>query len=164
MQFSRNDYQYYNALHEVFSADYREINQYLLDLYVRPKQFIDETGAPIDRFLREYTLPGVPRMAEVPTQAVLEFISQIDEFTSETTGLFNEHKAHTDMCAEYMQKASLLKGKKDAEDKEALLELTPELVKVHEGLKKIKEKADYMAERLENLQNRWAGMKGVINR
>lgn len=168
MQFSRNDYQYYSALHDIFSADYHEINQYVLDLYMRPRQFMDETGPSLDRFLREYTMPGVPRVAEVPTSSVLEFIGQIDEFSAQTVRLFDEHKAHVDMCAKYMQKVSRLKEKSEVKDEQEVMpdftELTPELVKVHEGLKKIKEKADSMAERLEALQNRWVGIKSTINR
>ena len=167
MPYSQRDYRQYSQMHDVFSADYYEINQYVLEIYNRPKQFIEETSAPLDRFLREYTLPGVPRKAEVPTHAVLDFISAVDDFTNQTVGLFNEHKAHVDMCSNYMQKVSLLKeieqGKHDEEVKLNYLELAPELVQVHEGLKKIKVKADSMAERLDTLQNRWAGMKGAIN-
>jgi hypothetical protein len=166
MPFSQRDYSHYSLMHDTFSADYHEINQYILQLYHRPKQFIDETSAPLDRFLREYTVPGAPRKAEVPTHTVLDFISQMDEFTTHAAGLFSEHKAHVDMCANYMQKVTLLKeiekGKHDEEIRLNYLELAPELVQVHEGLRKIKEKADSMAERLENLQNRWAGIKGAI--
>ena len=167
MQFSQHDYKYYSALHDVFSADYHVINQYVLDIYMRPKQFIDETGPSLDRFLREYTIPGAPRPAEVPTHTVLEFISQIDEFTAQTTGLFDEHKVHVDMCADYMKKVTLLRERSEVMEEEVLPEftdLTPELLKVHQGLKTIKDKADSMAERLEHLQQRWAGIKGAINR
>ena len=168
MQFSQHDYRYYSALHDIFSADYKEINQYVLEVYTRPKQFIDETSAPLDRFLREYSLPGAPRPKEVPTNVVLDFIGQIDEFTSQTTSLFNEHKEHIDVCTKYMKKVEVLKDIEKGKLVEEVLmnytELTPELLTVHDGLKKIKEKADSMAERLENLQNRWADMKGAINR
>ena len=167
MQYSQYDYHHYSLMHDIFSADYHEVNQYVLELYVRPKQFIEETSAPLDRFLREYTLPGVPRQAEVPTQTVLDFINQIDEFTTQTVSLFNEHKTHVAMCTQYMHKVSLLKeiehDKVEEEVRLNYLELAPELMQVREGLTKIKEKADWMAERLNNLQNRWAGMKGAIN-
>ena len=166
MNVSYDKLHYYNALHDVFSVDYHEINQYVLDLYTRPKQFIAETGPPLDRFLREYTLPGAPRSVEVPTGAVLEFIGQIDEFTTQTVVLFDEHKAYVDQCARYMQKASGLRnsGSDIAADEvlPRLTELTPELISVHEGLKKIKEKADSMAEILARLQARWRFMKGAL--
>jgi len=168
MRLTQHDYEYYSALHDIFSADYHEINGYVLELYLRPKQFIEETGPPLDRFLREYTMPGVPRLTEVPTTAVLDFISQINEFTTQTTGLFDEHKAYVDMCDKYLQKVSGLREKSEVVAEYEVIpdytELTPELIKVHEGLKKIKEKADSMAERLENLQARWAGMKGSLKR
>jgi hypothetical protein len=168
MPYSQRDYRHYSLMHDIFSADYHEVNQYVLALYTRPKQFIEETQDPLDRFLREYTLPGTPRQAEVPTHAVLEFISQIDEFTAQTTGLFDEHKAHVDLCSKYMLKVQVLKeieqGKLDEEVQLNFIELAPELFEVHQGLKNIKEKADSMAAKLENLQNRWAGIKGSINR
>ncbi len=165
MPYTQRDYRHYSLMHDIFSADYREINQYVLEMYDRPKQFIDETSAPLDRFLREYTLPGVPRQAEVPAHAVLDFISQIDEFAAQTVGLFNEHKAHVDMCAQYMHKVELLKEVEHGTDEEIRLnymELAPELVDMHQGLKSIKEKADMMAEHLGKLQSRWAGIKGAI--
>ena len=167
MKVSCHNHKYYNALHDVFTVDYHEINQYILDLYNRPKLFIDETGPPLDRFLREYTLPGAPRPADMPTGVILYFIGQIDEFTAQTAGLFDEHKAHVDECAKYMQKVSRLKKttKSNFVDTQPELSgLTTELINVHEGLKRIKEKADQMAERLQKLEGRWADMKGAINR
>lgn len=168
MKLSKQSWHYYNALHDIFSVDYHEINQYILDLYNRPKQFIEETGPPLDRFLREYTLPGAPRSAGVSTGAILEFIGQIDEFSCQTAGLFNEHKAHVDQCTKYMQKASQLKtiekhGPANRVVSE-LTDLTPELISVHEGLKQIKQKADSMAEKLEKLEARWGDVKNAINR
>ena len=163
MRASLHDDKYFNALHGVFAVDYHDVNQYLLELYVRPKQFIDETGPVLDRFLREYTIPGLPRETAVPTRAVLEFIGQMDEFSSQTTGLFDEHKAYVEECSKYMEKAGSLDSNKD-EVIIDYLSLTPELIKVHQGLIKIKEKADYMTERLEHLQNRWSGIKDAIAR
>ncbi len=166
MRASLNNHQYFNALHDVFSVDYHEVNQYLLELYVRPKQFIDETGPPLDRFLREYTIPGLPRQNAVPTRAVLEFIGQIDEFSAQTSGLFDEHKAYVEECSKFMERASILKLPAEESNTEIIsdyTELTPELIRVHQGLIKIKEKADFMAERLQNLQNRWSGIKDAIN-
>ena len=168
MKASKNSWHYYNALHDIFSVDYHEINQYLLSLYTRPKQFIDETGAPIDRFLREYSQPGQPRSAEVPTGAILEFIGQINEFTVQTTTLFDEHKVHVEQCAKYMQKVSMVrtveKHGPSSQLAPELTELTPELIKVHEGLKVIKQKADSMTERLEKLEARWGSVRAAIVR
>lgn len=168
MKPSQHDQHYYNALHDVFSVDYHDINQYVLELYSRPKQFIAETGPPLERFLREYTLPGAPGKREIPACSVLDFIGQIDEFTSETVGLFDEHKAYVDQCDRYLQKVTLLRagqseGVSDRAEPE-FAELTPELLSVHQGLKKIKEKADSMAEKLERLQTRWTTIKSAINR
>ena len=163
-----HNHQYYSALHTIFTVDYQEINQYVLDLYSRPKQFIDETGPSVERFLREYTLPGAPRSAELPTGVILDFIGQIDEFTSQTTVFFNEHKVHVDECDKYMQKVSAMQSntndKASDEIVPGLTDITSELIYVHEGLKHIKEKADSMAERLEKLESRWATMKTAINR
>jgi hypothetical protein len=168
MKLSRNNLQYYNALHTIFTVDYQQINQYVLDLYSRPKQFIDETGPSVERFLREYTLPGAPRGPELPTGVILDFIGQIDEFTSETSVLFNEHKAHVDQCDKYMQKVSAMQNITNNNSTEEmvpeLMDITSELIYVHEGLKRIKEKASSMAERLGKLENRWATMKTAINR
>ena len=158
-----NNHKYYKALHDVFTVDYHQINEYILDLYNRPMQFIEETGPPLDRFLREYTLPGAPRPADMPTGAILEFIGQIDEFTGQTVSLFDEHKAHVDECAKYMQKVSVLKNNTKSISQEEVEGLTPQLISVHEGLKRIKEKADYMTGKLEKLESRWAFMKGAIN-
>ncbi len=167
MKLSRYNHQYYSALHTIFTVDYHQINQYVLDLYSRPKQFISETGPSLDRFLREYTLPGAPRSAELPTGVILDFIGQIDEFTTETTALFDEHKVHTDECAKYMQKVSVLNSVQSNNAEEItpeLADITADLIYVHEGLKRIKERADSMAERLEKLESRWATMKSAINR
>ena len=168
MKATKHTLHYYNALHDIFSADYHDINQYLLQLYHRPKQFIAETGAPLDRFLREYTLPGAPRSTEVPTSAILEFIGQIDEFANSTVGLFDEHKAHVDQCAQYLLKVSQLKSVEmhgpTSQVAADLTDLTPELITVHEGVRKIKQKADSMKERLDKLENRWTTVKRAIGR
>jgi len=167
MKLSCHNHRYYNALHDVFTVDYHEINQYVLELYSRPKQFINETGPTLDRFLREYTLPGAPRPADLPTGVILDFIGQIDEFTTETTVLFEEHKTHVGQCARYMEKVTTMKNETNYNMEKItpeMTDITSELVYVHEGLKRIKEKADCMAEKLEKLENRWATMKEVINR
>jgi hypothetical protein len=166
MPYSQRDFRHYSVMHDMFSADYREVNKYVLELYNRPKQFMDETSAPLSRFLREYTIPGMPRQAEVPTRTVLDFISQIDDFAAETVGLFDEHKNHVTMCDQYMKKVALLKESEQSAVEEELrlnfMELAPELVHIQQDLKKIKLKADTMLQRLQNLQNRWDGMKEVL--
>jgi hypothetical protein len=167
MKLSCHNQRYFQALHDVFTIDYHEINHYVLELYLRPQQFIKETGPTFDRFLREYTLPGIPRPADMPTGVILDFIGQIDEFTTETTLLFDEHKTHVGQCAKYMEKVTAMKNDLTYNaDKitPALTDITSELVYVHEGLKRIKEKAASMTEKLEKLETRWATMKEVINR
>ncbi|MDB5284473.1 MAG: hypothetical protein JWO06_3548 [Bacteroidota bacterium] len=160
-------YEDYTALHNDFSEAYQVVNKYVLDLYIMPRKFIEETGPALDRFIREYSIPGTPRTHDLSTKSILEFISQVDAFTLDTVNLFNEHKGHVDGCALYMKKVKELERKHDAasmaECADEFLELAPDLLDLHSKLNRIKVQADVMVNRLAKLELRWVRIKTRVN-
>ena len=162
-----NEYEYYNELHDCFNEAFHSINQYVIDLYILPKRFIEETGPALDKFIRNQALPGVPSNPELSSRSVMDFIGQVDDFTVNTIRLFDEHRAQVDDCAAYLEKVSRLEQKcRSGKVSDCTLEyvqLTPELVRLNEGLSRIKEKAEDMVNNLERLEAKWGRIKPRID-
>lgn len=139
------------------------INRYVTDLYLLPKKFVENTGPVLDRYIKEYSFPQTGTRDNTSYNAVLEFIDQLDEFTEGTIELFNEHKIHSDKSKAYQRKVSELNekcsGRIISEYAIDYIELTPELKELHGGLKRIKQRADNMVEKLEKLELRWESIR-----
>ena len=164
---SISKYEDYSTLHNDFSEDYQEINKYVLGLYAYPKKIIDETAPALDRFIREYSVPGTPRSHDLSTKAIFEFISQVDVFTAETVELFNEHKLHVNCCAAYMKKVVEIEQKQDtnldAECADDYIKLVPYVLNLRNQLTRLKRKADNMIARLTKLELRWVRIKARVD-
>jgi hypothetical protein len=159
-------FEYYSNLHNTFNETYASVNLYVMGLYALPRKFIMETGPVLDRFLKEYTVPGAPKNSELSKKAVLEFIGRVDVFTVETIQLFEEHKNHVHNCREYMHKVAQIQGglagTTIAERVISYVELTPELLKLHNGILSIQEKAKLMVIRLEKLELGWRRIRTAV--
>jgi hypothetical protein len=159
-------FEYYSSLHNDFTEYYTVINRYIMELYSLPRKFIVETGPVLDRFLREHTIPGVPKSTDDSSMTVLQFISHLDDFTMDTIRLFTEHKTHVAACSDYLKKVTRLQAScGEDETEQYMLEsinLTPELFNLHKGLIDIKAKADAMIMRLKKLEMKWDGIRIVI--
>lgn len=163
MRISTSQYEYYAALHNDFSEAYTTVNQYVISLYTLPKHFIDETGPLLDRFVREYSIPGSPRNHDLSTRAILDFVGQVDAFTLNTVELFDLHRTHVDNCSAYMKVVHELETKHTnstlTECATDYVRLTPQLQVLQNGLTEIKLKADNMVRRLDTLEKRWEKIK-----
>ena len=167
MRISTSQYEYYTALHNDFSEAYKTVNQYVISLYSLPKKFIEETGPMLDRFVREYSVPGSPRNHDLSTRAILDFVGQVDAFTLNTVELFDLHKKHVDNCVSYMKQVHQLETLHHtsslSECANDYIGLTPQLQVLQNGLTEIKLKADNMVRRLEKLEVRWEKIKPRVN-
>jgi hypothetical protein len=156
-------YEYYRCVQHDFNEAYKMINRYVADLYVLPKKFVENTGPSLDKFIKEYSFPENGNRTNGSFDTVLEFINQLDEFTEKTMDLFEEHKQHSDRSKAYQKKVTELNQKNSgriiSEYAVDFIELTPELTTLHKDLKRIKEKADAMVERLEKLELRWENVR-----
>ena len=156
----------YTTLHSNFAEYYVVINKYIMELYSMPRKFIVETGPVLDRFLREHTVPDVPKSSDNSSMSVLQFISHLDDFTIDTVKLFTEHKTHIAACAGYLKRVTELQtiygDDETAQYIHESISLTPELVSLHNGLVAIKAKADAMIMRLKKLELKWDGIKIVL--
>lgn len=155
-------YEYFRCIHSDFNTAYKMVNEYVSELYVLPKKLIDNTSPVLNRFISDYNfMPGPAANASYET--VLEFIHQMDEFAEETQLLFVEHKQHNDRSRVYLKKINELNeknsGRMVSEYAFDYIDLTPELTELHEGLKRIKVKADKMVDKLEKLELRWNTVK-----
>ncbi len=158
-------FEYYKALHAEFNEMCPVANQYVIELYARPRKFILETGPMLDRFIREQSMPGTPGSRGFPADHVMDFIGLVDDFTLETIALFNEHKSHVDDCKNYMEKTRKLDinfAHLDYAEND-YRRLTLEVLELHNGLIKIKDRADEMIKRLNALEERWDNIKLKIN-
>ena len=74
-----------------FNEAYKLVNNYVSDLYVLPKNFVDTTGPVLDKYIKEYSFDD---NGQQPTsfENVLEFIEQLDDFTAKTVDLYEQHK------------------------------------------------------------------------
>lgn len=158
-------YEYYRCVQHDFNESYKIVNKYVADLYLLPKKFIDNTGPVLDRFIKNYSFgengPGISSF-----ESVVDFIDQLDEFTGKTMELFNEHKLHNDRSKQYLKKVSELNEKNSgriiSEYAVDFIELTPELVKLNNDLKKIKDHADRMVNKLSKLEMRWEDIRAEV--
>ncbi|MDB5281763.1 MAG: hypothetical protein JWO06_838 [Bacteroidota bacterium] len=156
-------YEYYRCIQHDFNEAYKMINRYVADLYVLPKKLVENTGPALDKYITEYSFPQTEGRNTTPYTAVLEFISQLDEFTAGTYDLYKEHQNHNNKSKAYLKKVEELNekcmGRIISEYAVDYIQLTPELTELHEGLKKIKVRADEMVERLERLELRWENVR-----
>ena len=150
-------YEYFRCINHDFNNAYKMVNDYVAELYVLPKRLIDNTAPVLNKFISDYTFSTDGN--NIQFEIVLEFIHQLDEFTAETQTLYKEHKGHTDKSKTFLKKLSELNqkcsGRIVSEYAMEYIDLTPELTELHEGLKRIKCKADKMVEKLEKLELRW---------
>jgi len=150
-------YEYFRCINHDFNSAYKMVNEYVAELYVLPKKMIDTTAPVLTRFISEYTITANGNNA--PYETVLEFIQQLDDFASETLELYQEHRIHSMRSKTYLTKLSELNdrnsGRMVSEYAVEYIDLTPELTELHESLKRIKQKADQMVDRLEKLELRW---------
>ncbi len=158
-------YEYYRCVQHDFNESYKIVNKYVADLYLLPKKFIDNTGPVLDRFIKNYSF-GESTTGVSQFESVVDFIDQLDDFTGKTMELFNEHKSHNDRSKEYLKKVSELSEKNSgriiSEYAVDFIELTPELVKLNNDLKKIKDHADRMVTKLSNLEMRWENIRTEV--
>lgn len=155
-------YEYYRCIHHDFNSAYKMINDYVTDLYVLPKKLIDSNGPVLNKFITDYSFTKAKGSTATSYEFILEFIHQLDEFAEETQNLFKEHKIHSDKSKVYLRKVAELNerctGRMVSEYAVEYVNLTPELTALHEGLKRIKAKADDMVDKLEKLELRWKNL------
>jgi hypothetical protein len=151
-------YEYYRCAQHDFNEAYKLLNSYVSDLYMLPKKFIENTGPALDRYIKDYSFADEGKKNTTPFEAVIDFIDQLDDFTENTMKLFNEHKMHSNKSKVYLKKVEEMNekttGKIVSEYAVDFIELTPELIELQKGLKKIKVSADEMVDRLESLELR----------
>ncbi|HWB64187.1 MAG TPA: hypothetical protein VG603_11790 [Chitinophagales bacterium] len=156
-------YEYYRCVQRDFNEAYKMVNDYVTDLYLLPKKFIDNTGPALDIYIKNYSFASSESRDNNSYQSVIDFISQLDDFTAGTMELFSEHKTHCDRSKAYLRKVLELNernaGKIVSEYAVDYIELTPELRQLHNELKKIKEKADDMVDKLDRLELRWENIR-----
>lgn len=154
-------YEYFRCINHDFNNAYKMVNDYVAELYILPKRLIDSTAPVLNKFITDYTF--TPGGDNIQFEIVLEFIQQLDEFTLETQTLYKEHRLHTDKSKTFLKKLGELNekcsGRIVSEYALEYIHLTPELTELHEGLKRIKSKADQMVEKLEKLELRWKTLR-----
>lgn len=167
MQANTAPYEQYNASHHNFIMAYKIINEYVAELYKLPKRLVEDAGQALDNFCCEDQKPAANYKIKKSCRVIIDFMDQLDVFTVHTIGLFNEHKKHVDQTRVYIRKISALKMKYNGSHTEKEMEeyarLAPELNKLLEGLRNIKQKADDMITRLEKLELRWENIKVKMN-
>ena len=156
-------YEYYRCVQHDFTEAYKLLNSYVSDLYFLTKQFIENTGTALDKYIKEYSFEDEGQKNKTPYDVVLDFIDQLDDFTENTVKLYNEHKMHTNKSKAYLKKVEELNqrtmGRMVSEYAIDFIELTPELTELQKGLKHIKAHADEMVDMLERLELRWDSLK-----
>ena len=159
----KSRYEHFSFLHQDFFESYQVVNQYVSELYTKPKKFISETSPALNNLLREISIPRSPEKNNPVAGGVVEFISELDKFTVETVQLFEAHKNHVSESVNYLNEINRLKtenkGKKMYDFALDYIQLTPQLHKLNNGLTQIKLNADNMADKLELLELRWERIK-----
>jgi hypothetical protein len=167
MQAVNTQFEQYNLSHHNFIEAYKMINEYVAELYQLPQRLVEDAGSTLESFCCEEDKPQVSLKVKRSCSVVIDFMDQLDDFTLHTIQLFNEHKKHVDETRKYIRKVSALQNK--CNNKPALSEpneynrLTHELNDLLNGLKKIKDRADEMVNRLEMLEFRWENIKPMVN-
>ena len=149
----------FHLAHGNFTEAYKMVNEYVTELYLLPKMFLDETWATMDKLTTGRTAPHHSEKTNKPLAAAVKFMDQLDEFTVQTIALFNQHMKHIDATEVYMRKVTLMKakhiGKNLWEHETEYAALSPELNKLMDGLREIKLNADDTLVRLESLEIKW---------
>jgi len=157
---------HFDKMHKHFSESYKLINEYVGEVYQLPIKLIDETEPAFDRYIRDCVIPGEPSRNMQSLPVIVEFIDDLDQFTTETLELFDEHTRHLNKSTLYLRKLSGIQGKaktpKLTATKVTYTQLGKELTQLNKDLKGIKERADEVVSQLEKLELTWRKIKHAI--
>ncbi len=159
-------YEHYHLTHTNFVEAYKMVNEYVTELYRLPKKFLDETEGTMNSVSSKHLSAKAPSANDMSMRVVADFMSQLDEFTMHTIGLFNEHMKHIDETEAYLFNAKALEAKQKGSSWTAFAseysDLTPKVDELMVGLKQIKERADDTLVWLEKLEVKWEDVRDRV--
>ena len=159
MQQSENNTQRFFKMHLEFVEECKQINSEMRALYAMPHKFIEKNASAIDQYLEEAKIPGAPESFNRTLHGVREFVNPLEDFKYQTMQLFFEHRAHTDKCADYLQKSQELRAKSldnSIDLSNGNDSLMDELSALRVGLNCIREKAGAMTSQLGDIEGKWS--------
>lgn len=148
-----------------FYEAYQLVNEYIVELYRLPRKFVEEAEPAMERYMKEYGIPGSPRRNVLSYPEVAAFIDQLDDLTIEVLLLFKQHKSHFGKSAVYMKKVTMKEPVTENSTVAARVskrELINELDMLNVGLMDIKVKADEMISKMEKLELKWFRLKKML--